>query len=157
MCWKVIPLSPLHLLQSRKTIGEWFNKMPYCRFCKDTKSPLMKGGSSHGKKVYICRRCNTRILKKYRSSERGKAVARANTYKSIKKYPQKQAARVSVRRCVKEGKLTKPISCSSCGRKGSVDAHHEDYTKPLDVVWLCKSCHSEADKGIKSLTLAALC
>ena len=30
--------------------------------------------------------------------------------------------------------------CSRCGTVKAV-AHHEDYSKPLDVIWLCLSCH----------------
>jgi len=38
------------------------------------------------------------------------------------------------------GKLT-PKPCNQCGADKRVDAHHDDYTKPLDVVWLCRKCH----------------
>lgn len=31
--------------------------------------------------------------------------------------------------------------CSICGSIKNVDAHHEDYSKPLEVVWLCRSHH----------------
>ena len=30
--------------------------------------------------------------------------------------------------------------CSQCGTQ-KTDAHHEDYSKPLDVIWLCRKCH----------------
>ena len=33
--------------------------------------------------------------------------------------------------------------CEKCGTNENVVAHHEDYTKPLDVVWLCKKHHRE--------------
>ncbi len=32
--------------------------------------------------------------------------------------------------------------CAKCGNL-SVEAHHEDYSKPLEVVWLCKKHHME--------------
>lgn len=35
----------------------------------------------------------------------------------------------------------KPDCCQDCGRDQSVQAHHEDYHKPLDVLWLCQPCH----------------
>lgn len=42
---------------------------------------------------------------------------------------------------LKEGRLVKPIGCSRCGEIRRLSAHHEDYTKPLEVLWLCSSCH----------------
>ena len=33
-----------------------------------------------------------------------------------------------------------PEPCEDCGSE-DVEMHHEDYTKPLHVNWLCRSCH----------------
>lgn len=36
----------------------------------------------------------------------------------------------------------KPTCCQRCGRKQhDIHAHHDDYARPLDVQWLCRSCH----------------
>ena len=46
------------------------------------------------------------------------------------------------RAAVKSGRLVRPRCCSECGGKErTVDGHHEDYSKPLDVEWLCRGCH----------------
>jgi hypothetical protein len=37
--------------------------------------------------------------------------------------------------------ILKPIECSLCKKKIKLEAHHKDYSKPLDVEWLCKLCH----------------
>ena len=42
---------------------------------------------------------------------------------------------------IKKGLLVKPDKCSSCGRNCFIHAHHADYSKPLEVEWLCVSCH----------------
>lgn len=34
-------------------------------------------------------------------------------------------------------------SCSKCGSTSSLSRHHHDYSKPLDVVILCRSCHQK--------------
>jgi hypothetical protein len=53
----------------------------------------------------------------------------------------RQAARKKARRAVSLGKLTK-LPCWTCGNT-EVEAHHTDYSRPLDVVWLCAEHHRE--------------
>jgi hypothetical protein len=47
------------------------------------------------------------------------------------------------------GKLIRQ-PCEVCGSK-KVEAHHDDYTKPLDVRWLCKKHHAEHHKNNPNL------
>ena len=42
-------------------------------------------------------------------------------------------------RAIAKGMLVRQ-PCCRCG-KTPVEAHHEDYSKPLDVTWLCLKCH----------------
>jgi hypothetical protein len=51
------------------------------------------------------------------------------------------AVKQRVRRAVKSGKLIKPKLCMKCGREVRLSGHHEDYSLPLDVLWVCSSCH----------------
>jgi len=59
--------------------------------------------------------------------------------KSNLKFPGKQKARMKVNRYLRSGKLIKG-ACETCGDK-ETEAHHPDYRKPLDVIWLCKKHH----------------
>ena len=51
-------------------------------------------------------------------------------------------------KALKKGILIRPSNCSKCnenksfkdGRSG-IQAHHNDYNKPLEVRWLCQKCH----------------
>jgi hypothetical protein len=38
------------------------------------------------------------------------------------------------------------MPCEVC-KETNVDAHHDDYNKPLDVRWLCKKHHREHHKS----------
>ena len=40
------------------------------------------------------------------------------------------------------GKI-RQLNCSVCNSTNIVEGHHDDYTKPLEVRWLCKACHKE--------------
>lgn len=53
----------------------------------------------------------------------------------------KIAARWKVKEAVRAGILT-PGPCQTCGATVT-EAHHPDYSKPLEVQWLCRSCHSK--------------
>ncbi len=59
--------------------------------------------------------------------------------------PEKRRAPVYVHRACKSGELVRAEICSrpSCTNTERIEAHHEDYSKPLDVEWLCESCHKK--------------
>lgn len=55
---------------------------------------------------------------------------------------------------IKIGKIKKLHRCEKCGDTGTfkdgrtkIQAHHSDYNKPLDVLWLCQKCHHEWHKN----------
>lgn len=59
--------------------------------------------------------------------------------------PEYRAVRVAIER----GHLVRPAACEKCRRvpplakdgRSNIHAHHADYSKPLDVEWLCAKCH----------------
>lgn len=64
-------------------------------------------------------------------------------YRWIENNPEKVKAHRKIFTEVRAGRII-PQKCF-CGKKG--EAHHEDYTKPLEVIWLCKKHHRQADRG----------
>ena len=56
----------------------------------------------------------------------------------------KRRAREAAKKATKTGKLVK-LPCWVCGNE-QVEAHHPDYSSPLDVVWLCRQHHQEIHK-----------
>lgn len=67
------------------------------------------------------------------------------------KYPEKYAARKKLMHAVERGKIIKQ-PCTICGNQKS-EAHHPDYSKPLDVVWLCRKHHVEEHNRLKGKIL----
>lgn len=55
-------------------------------------------------------------------------------------------ARNALNHAIRKGRL-KRNPCERCGEK-KTQGHHEDYSKPLDVVWLCIDCHGERHREI---------
>ena len=68
-----------------------------------------------------------------------------------KKYRKKiNHAHVKVYRALKSGELKRIEICEHCKTNMTEHAHHEDYSKPLEVTWLCRNCHVETHKRRKS-------
>lgn len=80
-----------------------------------------------------------------RSKERTQAAIAAYQ----KANPEKHAARLEARAAVAKGQLVKPSECSACHLAKPVEAHHHDYSKPLDVQWVCRTCHARIHRKYK--------
>lgn len=58
--------------------------------------------------------------------------------------PEKKRAHAAVAAAVKRGALSRPSCCEQCGLGSPrIEGHHPDYSKPLEVVWLCLDCHGK--------------
>jgi len=60
----------------------------------------------------------------------------------------RQVAHSAVARAIRNGLLVR-MPCIRCGETKSV-AHHEDYDKPVEVMWLCQPCHKQRHKELKA-------
>jgi len=56
------------------------------------------------------------------------------------------AAHNAVARAIAKGLLTRK-PCERCGSQKSL-AHHDDYDRKLDVMWLCQPCHKQRHKEL---------
>src|SRR3990167_620584 len=98
------------------------------------------------KRYRMLRDTNPRWVEKER--QRGREKARRvyrNSYRQ-RRDPLKRAARVLLGNAVRGGKLTRPKLCDACGKRCRPTAHHENYERPLEVEWLCTSCHGRRNR-----------
>lgn len=115
--------------------------------------PRMKDG-----RVNKCKECNKKDVRdnyelrrdQYRAYEafRRKTPKRQRdhqlaTIKHRKSNPLKYKARTDLNNALRDGRVQKqPCPCGNLNSQ----AHHHDYTKPLDVEWLCLKCHRDLHK-----------
>jgi len=62
--------------------------------------------------------------------------------------PEKSAAQTMVGNAIRDGKLERQ-PCERCGNP-KADGHHDDYSKPLDVQWLCRKHHADRHKELRA-------
>lgn len=123
-CGETKALDEFHRDRSRRD-----GRFPQCRLC-----------ATAGKRAEA--RANPE-----KNRERVRRWQRENPEKfkaRLAREPDKQRARKAVRNAVARGVLLKPERCEDCEgqfEKRRLHGHHEDYSKQLDVAWLCASCH----------------
>lgn len=90
------------------------------------------------------------VQKKYKETEKGK-ITQAKYYKSDakkesnKRWREKNKIKIIAHRIVDKAKkqgLLFRMPCEVCGKPNAF-AHHDDYSKPLDVKWFCNFHHTE--------------
>ena len=64
--------------------------------------------------------------------------------------PIKRQAYYLTNKAIAKGELIRPSNCNSCGGECSPQAHHDNYFNPLAVLWLCRNCHAQRHRTIKT-------
>lgn len=98
-----------------------------------------------------CKACTKSDVKQHRNDNLEKIRAydreRGNrqTQDDVRQYrannPEKYFTHYMVNDAKRTGKLI-PQPCEACGEEPA-HAHHDDYTRPLDVRWLCPAHHRQ--------------
>lgn len=111
-------------LHRGKYLGHW---------CKNCRSVYSKNWANTHRE--ICRKLQNRWAK----SDKGRkfrAEYQKNKLANDDEYKKKQTAAVAAK-----DKLKKRSICEICLSTDKIQGHHEDYNKPLDVIYLCQACH----------------
>ena len=80
--------------------------------------------------------------KEYAQTDRGREAARRAHENFRRRFPEKARAHDITNNAIRDGRLIRK-PCEVCGTTADVEAHHDDYTKPLNVRWLCVTHHVE--------------
>ena len=94
-----------------------------------------------------CKECTKNDLRSH--AEENPDAVLATRLRVCSKNPNQRNAYRVVEAAVKAEAITKPQVCQGCGcsdNEHRIEAHHYDYSKPLDVIWLCTPCHRQMDK-----------
>jgi hypothetical protein len=132
-----------------------------CSMCGKEKPAEAFYATKQGRLSGRCRPCNSEYSKKWRKKNPkrtseiaakylGTAKGKKNNRRGNKvfkeRHPGKRKAHNAVAAAVRSGKLKqKPCEKPGCGHPDT-EAHHPDYSKPLDVVWLCRAHHEEVHR-----------
>lgn len=134
-----------------------FRQCPYCKekflvrkcapkvYC--SKSCFSKFTDENKRTPEEIRKWGRERMKRYYKTKNGKAAI-LRAYEKQKARPDfklKTRAWTMLHNGVKNGNIIKPDNCEKCNAHKSdvtrIEGHHDDYNKPLEVVWVCPPCH----------------
>lgn len=109
-----------------------------CGRCKEIKplSEFNKDATTKKKVHCYCKECACLAAKEHHFKHRDKALERMRLYNKSRN---RNSAHKKATEALRTGVL-KRQPCEECGAE-KTDAHHDDYAKPLEVRWLCRSHH----------------
>lgn len=147
-----------------------------CSRCKEIKdvSEFYRRDGTPGRYTSHCKSCQAKYRQtagykalhrkadeKWRRTEKGRLYNRAQCKKynqtegykkSINKWraahPERRAAHIKFAHAIAGNKIKRPSVCSACKVQCTPEGHHPDYSKPLDVIWLCRQCHVDLHRAL---------
>ena len=128
-----------------------------CRKCHQIKPLSEFYKDKRAKDGYYgrCKWCHCQAVTPIRVP-RKPARPKSELYEYLKEYSKRPSelpkvlARTAINGKLRDGKIERQ-PCEVC-METKVDAHHEDYSKPLDVNWLCRLHHKHLHMGKITLT-----
>jgi len=135
--------------------------MKPCIHCKEIKllgefykHPRMADG-----RLNVCKPCKRLYARHYAKTDAGRISSTRrqrtkrrhlwqNEYRKKRRAmaPEKYRARNIAWAAIRDGKIFKQPLCQFPGCESTrVEGHHEDYSHPLDVLWLCRKHHRQRD------------
>lgn len=129
-CFKCLCEKPLDAFYKHAAMGD--GRLGKCKEC--TKADVNKHRQENLERI--------RAYDRMRASQPHRMALSKEVHKKWKaEHPDRRAAQVALGNAVRKGEVKKQ-PCWVCGEKAV--AHHPDYSRPLDVVWLCHPHHGQA-------------
>lgn len=143
---------------AEKSESDFYPRDSTCKECRKAKVRQNRLANLDKYREYDRQRANNpdRVLARneYAKTDSGKSARARASRISRRKHSDKVYARTVLARAVFEWGMRKPDSCQNCGCSCNPHGHHEDYSKPLDVMWLCVPCHAERHRQLKAMKAA---
>ena len=145
-CKKCLEILPYDFFYQKKGSKDGYENV--CTECKKSKARANRAKNREHYLAYDRERNSTlkRIeeRKEHGSSYKGKLAQ--SRYKQANANTVKSKAQLAAKIAIQKGEIQKPLQCEKCKKFTlELQAHHEDYSRPLDVIFLCIPCHNMAD------------
>ncbi|MGC1177023.1 MAG: hypothetical protein WA843_03035 [Candidatus Saccharimonadales bacterium] len=119
-----------------------------CKYAKTGRKNFLENKEKCYANAAKWNKANREIVNK-RTRERY-AFDKSSIVERDRRHAEKKKAQHLLQTYVQRGKILKPSICSICNCESKrIEGHHADYSKPLEVIWVCSSCHHNIHKSLK--------
>lgn len=124
-----------------------FHALFRCDYCDcEKRIPYQRYTRTRGRHHFYSKECS--VLFKIHDASKKKRNPTPRSKVTLEQQVLRSQCRSKFWYALKCGRINKQ-PCGVCGDKGQ--AHHSDYTKPLDVEWLCDKHHREKHLNLRRL------
>lgn len=152
-CFKCEIVKPFSEFYKHKSMGD--GHLGKCKECTKKDANKHRDENIEKARSYDRNRPNKdercKQASKYHKHGKGKEIHLKANQDYRAKYPLKYKAKTTVSNYLRDGKLFRPDNCEKCNTKCKPQAHHDDYSKPIDVRWLCVRCHNDFHNGVREI------
>lgn len=151
--------------QTEKSIGEFYQqpdsktgRMSQCKECILIKRKIYRNRNKEivhacknawysrnkeraREQIYKWKKANPMYMKFWHQQNTDKNTRNGRAWRA--RHPHYVKCHKQYRLALKTGDIVRPGHCMICNTEGKIEGHHHDYSKPLNVVWVCKKCHSD--------------
>jgi len=143
-CYKCGQVKPLLAFTKNRTRRD--GVQAECRECRKIAASLYWGTHKVERAAYQVtyyvkhkEQCEE-TKRRYRKTPKGRATLKAIKTAYRINYPLKEQCHSQFYHAITAGKIARQPCINGC--EGKAEGHHSDYTKPFDVLWLCRPCHN---------------
>lgn len=149
-CERVLPISDFHRnRRARSGLQDW---------CKECFKPLTQRQNVKRREDEAYKARKRAIASQRRAAGTfPRERERRHSIRRREQHPEKVRAHRITNEAIRNGRLKPQDHCEVCGviairgidGRRLIQAHHDDYTKPLEVRWLCAMCHNKTHRALK--------
>lgn len=119
----------------------------WCQKCKSSKPVVDFYQNNHGKPSSYCKSCASLYAGEWaiKNRLRKREINKTWRDKNPERIKTSQGAVNKLWSAMRSGKVARGLFCEQCGATDAIEGAHFDYSKPLEVRWLCRKCHRKWD------------
>lgn len=140
-CLRILNVSEFY---RHKQMGDGY--LSFCKDCVKERISVHRGENLERIRAYDRKRGRSdhRLERTKENSRRYRKEKRGYVRAWEKRNPHKKKSNNTLHGAIRSGKIIR-LPCEVCGNKKS-EGHHFDYSKPLEVRWLCRKHHGEVHR-----------